>query len=185
MQFLEECPNNFEFCLSAFPDQWSLFIRMSYPFSIGLWPHWLSWCKCKWDFFLVNSVLYSRKRHTVESQIIIWKIILQPSQIKLLTVKCVEQKPRYNEYIFPFPWWMFSFVLFLSLIMLILNTSPNIFMYILRTNPHPLMLTWESWWQFSAIAVKSASSTSFMPATRKTLREGQLAAISVITSTKN
>lgn len=58
-------------------------------------------------------------------------------------------------------------------------------MYIILTKPHPLMLTRVRWRQFSASAVNSASSTSFMPASRKTLSWGQLAAISVITSTEN
>lgn len=54
-----------------------------------------------------------------------------------------------------------------------------------HTKPHPFMLTWVSRRQFSASAVKSSSSTSFIPASRKTLSRGQHAAISVITSTEN
>lgn len=55
----------------------------------------------------------------------------------------------------------------------------------LHTKPQPLMLTRVIWWQFSATAVRSWSSTSFMPASRRTSSEGQLAAISAITSTEN
>lgn len=57
--------------------------------------------------------------------------------------------------------------------------------YNINTKPQPLMLTQESWQQFSATAVKSSSSTSFMPASRRVCKDGQHAAISAITSTEN